>query len=553
MRQERARQVAKPLWERFYLDLVLLLPAAYAYLVLSRWVTPDRVIGKLLTQLKLEDISVEEAYRFLSQAGLPLGKLQPTGEPYRDPLLFVAPALFAVAVCMITLRVVPLVARALAALAGRLPGAWLHLSLQQVARQPQDHASALLLIMISLSLAIFSASAANTLDRWLLDSIYYGTGADLAVREAPPDFGEDSGDLVRSDSTSGDATAGLTSADLVEDSEWYPDLQQLLKLPEIEHATRVGKYRGRFSSGRGETRCWVMGIDRMEFPQVAFFRDDFAPVPLGALMNALGAEPMGVLIPHHLAVEQGFAVGDRLLMVVDIQDVTYERDLVVVGIYDYFPTVYPGDAPTLVVNLEHIFGNPDAVMGYDVWLDLAEGPEVPRLVNDIEKAMSVEVYVRANALEAVKSGQDQAERVGLFGVLNIGFLTAGLMPGIGFVLYSYASLRRRFIQLGILQAIGLSVSQLVGYLVSEQLLLMGIAISGGALVGLGTSYIFVPFLQTGPSPGGQVPPFQVLVGWSEAGWLSLSFGIVLFLTMLGTIAYLARLKVFEAVKLGETV
>jgi putative ABC transport system permease protein len=228
------------------------------------------------------------------------------------------------------------------------------------------------------------------------------------------------------------------------------------------------------------------------------------------------------------------------------------RHLVVVGIYDYFPTVYPDESPTLVVNLEHIFGNPDAVMAYDIWLDLAEDADIPLLVDQIEKTGSVEVSIQDNALEAIRSGQDQAERVGLFGVLNIGFLSAGLMPGIGYVLYSYASLRRRFIQLGILQAIGLSVRQLVGYLVSEQLLLMGIAVSGGAAVGLGTSYLFVPFLQTGVSPGEQVPPFQVLIGWTEAGWLSLVFGLVLFLTVLGTIAYLVRLKIFQAVKLGET-
>ena len=166
--------------------------------------------------------------------------------------------------------------------------------------------------------------------------------------------------------------------------------------------------------------------------------------------------------------------------------------------------------------------------------------------------MNVAAFVQGSALEAIEQGRDQAERLGLFGVLNVGFLTAGLMPGIGFMLYSYASLRRRFIQLGILQAIGLSVRQLVGYLALEQLLLMGIAISGGAVVGLVTSYLFVPFLQTGTSPGGQVPPFQVFVGWAEAGWLSLGFGVVLFLTVAGTIAYLVRLKVFQAVKLGET-
>jgi len=124
------------------------------------------------------------------------------------------------------------------------------------------------------------------------------------------------------------------------------------------------------------------------------------------------------------------------------------------------------------------------------------------------------------------------------------------MPAIGFILYSYASLRRRFIQLGILQAIGLSVRQLIGYLASEQLLLMSFAILGGALVGLGASHIFVPFLQAEVQP---VPPFQIFSGLYEAAWLSLIFAGVLLLTMIGTIAYLTRLKVFQAIKLGETV
>jgi hypothetical protein len=64
--------------------------------------------------------------------------------------------------------------------------------------------------------------------------------------------------------------------------------------------------------------------------------------------------------------------------------------------------------------------------------------------------------------------------------------------------------------------------------------------------------LYVPFLQTGVTPGAPVPPFQVLIGWIESGWLSLGFGAVLFATMLGTIVYLARLQVFQAVKLGET-
>ena len=88
---------------------------------------------------------------------------------------------------------------------------------------------------------------------------------------------------------------------------------------------------------------------------MAFFRDDFASVSLGALMNALGAEPAGVLIPSYLAAEKGLSVGDRLSMIVDVLDVTYMRNLAVVGLYDHFPTVYPDELPVLVVNLEYIF------------------------------------------------------------------------------------------------------------------------------------------------------------------------------------------------------
>jgi putative ABC transport system permease protein len=106
--------------------------------------------------------------------------------------------------------------------------------------------------------------------------------------------------------------------------------------------------------------------------------------------------------------------------------------------------------------------------------------------------------------------------------------------------------------LGIMQAIGLSVKQLIGYLMLEQFLLMGIAILSGAFIGLLTSVLYVPFLQTGAAPGAPVPPFQVLIGWVEAGWLSLAFSLVLILTMVATIYYLVRLKVFQAVKLGES-
>ena len=519
VKQEQSRNTRRPVWERFFLDFVLLIPGIYAYATMSGLAKP---------------------VKFLSA-------LQPTeGEAFRDPLLFVAPSLFAMGLCMIMLRILPLVLRLLAAAVDRMPGVWAYLSMQQVSRRPQEHASALLLIMISLSLAIYSASSAKTLDRWLHDSAYYASGSDLVVREFI---------MATSGGEGGPSGGGSGSGTKVDLSvEGYFDYMQHAKLPSVENVTRVGNYDGTFSFGVGEKPARFMGIDRLEFPEVAFYREDFASQPLGGLMNALGADPTGVLVPRDMAEEIGLRVGDQINVSIAVIDQKVDLQMVIVAFYEYFPTVFPGEKPALIVNLDSMFDNPEGVVGYDVWLDVRDNTDMEMLLYQIRQMIGLDravVEVKGDAFREVSLMMNQPERVGLFGILNVGFLATGLMPGIGFVLYSYASLRRRFIQLGILQAIGLSLRQLVGYLALEQFLLMSIAIVCGAIIGLISSYMFVPFLQIGATQGQPVPPFEVLIGWAESAWLSLAFGLILFMTMLGTIYTLVRMKVFQAVKMGE--
>lgn len=521
LKQEQSRSTRRPIWARLFLDVLLLGISLYAYTVMRGWAKP---------------------------AGL-MAELQSAGGVYRDPLLFLAPALFAIAGCMLVLRLLPLLLKMLARPVDRLPGVWAYLSLEQVIRRPQDYNSALLLVMISLSLAIYSASSAKTLDNWLRDSAYYKSGADLAIQEFLIEGGGQMATVPGSASSS-----GTTLTEIGIDSSAYVSPEDHMKLPSVNYATRVGKYRCTFSYGAGNQLCTAMGIERLDFPKVAYFRNDFASEPLGALMNALAAEPAGVLIPTGLAQELGLQIGDQLQSSITVYDQKFERNLVVVGFYDYFPTVYPADRPTLIMNLEHIFNSTDVIYGYHLWLDIREDTDLEALLMQFRMLIGIEravVKVHGNAFEEVRKGSTEPERVGMFGILNVGFLMTGLMPGIGFVLYSYASLRRRFVQLGILQALGLSVRQLIGYVVSEQFLLMGLAIFSGAVVGLLASYLYLPFLQVSDTPGAVVPPFIVQIGWTEALGLSLVFTAILLATIAGTILYLVRLKVFQAVKLGE--
>ena len=78
-----------------------------------------------------------------------------------------------------------------------LPSTALLLALRQLARAWTQYTSPLLLIMLTLGLACFTASMAKTLDRALIDRTYYEVGADLRLSE----LGEPSGG--ESESTAG--------------------------------------------------------------------------------------------------------------------------------------------------------------------------------------------------------------------------------------------------------------------------------------------------------------------------------------------------------------
>jgi putative ABC transport system permease protein len=82
-------------------------------------------------------------------------------------------------------------------------------------------------------------------------------------------------------------------------------------------------------------------------------------------------------------------------------------------------------------------------------------------------------------------------------------------------------------------------------------LILGGLVAG---TGLGTwvSELFIPYLQVGTGPSARVPPFVVEIAWPAVLRIYILFGL-LFVAALGVlVALLLRMKVFQAVKLGET-
>src|SRR5450759_4554493 len=88
-------------------------------------------------------------------------------------------------------------------------------------------------------------------------------------------------------------------------------LTDYLKVSQVQAVTRVGRYATEIHFGvGGDAAGHVEGIDRFDFPGVAFWRKDFASTSLGELMNALATSPEAVLVPRNVMQEHALKIGD---------------------------------------------------------------------------------------------------------------------------------------------------------------------------------------------------------------------------------------------------
>ena len=90
------------------------------------------------------------------------------------------------------------------------------------------------------------------------------------------------------------------------------------------------------------------------------------------------------------------------------------------------------------------------------------------------------------------------------------------------------------------------------FLVAEQLTLVATGALAGTVLGVLVSRLFIPFfqVQTGQHPF--TPPFVVQIAWQEIAYIYAVFGIMFVAAVIALLVSLRRMRVFEAIKLGET-
>ncbi len=449
--------------------------------------------------------------------------LQVSQDAFVDPLFLLAPTGFVAAVALVSLRALPTITGLLGRAANRFLSVPLWLAITQISRRSGSNRPLLFLLMFTVALGLFSATFASTLDTHYTDVVRYAVGSDLVIQ-------------VQWEQVQGSS-----------EQRWrYPPFAVVHSIPGVEAATRVLRLPVFVDGLEGNIEATVLGIDRAEFSQAGWWRDDFSQESLGALTNRLALDSRGVLVSSSFTEETGLQVGNELFLIVE--GVSRPIRFTITGVLNYFPTLYPDDGHFFVGNLDHIYrtiGN----RPYDIWMRL-ESAASPAAILDTLRARGFIITAATDSRWETAVWRTDPQRTALFGILSLGFIVAIVISGLGFLLHALFALRQRILQFGLLRALGLSTTQITAVVVYEKLFLVLLAAVGGTLIGALTAALFVPLLQIGTAVHGSTPPFVVAPAWGQAVKIYLAFVVMVTVTLAIVIGQLRQLRIYEAIKLG---
>ncbi len=499
-RQARARE-GRAWWQRYYLDVMMLVPAAYTLYTLQQQ-------GGITTDAE---------------------------NPFADPLTFIGPTLFALGMTLMLLRFLPVILRGVARVVAWGNGIALLMALRELTRATGRYRGALLMMCLTLSLTGFMASMASTLDRSLKDSIDYRTGAD-AVAVTASDAQTDAGTPQ---------TAGDQVSQTVTGYNALP-VNDLYRLDGIREVSRVGRYQARLILPGQRVEGTALGIDRASIAAVTRAREDYADASYAELFNRLATERTGVLINRGAAEAFNLVLGQRLEMQVFALGAWYDTTVPIVGVVDYFPTLDPRSGFFLVMNIDPIFELAGSPLPHNIWLGLHEGVQAGPLRAQVAD-LGFPIIEWRDPEADLLAAQTAPARRGVFGFLSVGFVASIVLTLIVAIIQSAASFRAQSTQLGTLRAMGLGGGAVSRYLLFSQGLAAASGVLGGTAIGFATTVLYLPLLDF----SGGLPPYLIRVAWGDIIAVYAVFAAILFSVIVTITFLLGREQLSTVVKLGD--
>ena len=264
--------------------------------------------------------------------------------------------------------------------------------------------------------------------------------------------------------------------------------------------------------------------------------------------------PLPALASRHFMAQTGIDVGGET----DLAFGGVLVPLTILGVVDYFPTMYESGGGFVVVNQDDLtyyagatIDAADSTAPTEAWLrltpDEASREETKASFLDqfgIQPGMIVD---SAAILAEVRS--DPVVIAGGRGILLVALVAAFAILVLGFGLTLYLGGQARTVEVSVMRAVGISPRQLLTMITLEYLLIVAIGLFIGTVAGLRISEAMLSFLNVTESGGRVVPEFDLVTRWDIIAIAFAAVGVALVIGVLTMAAYFWRLPVSRVIRM----
>ncbi|MHB8128500.1 MAG: ABC transporter permease, partial [Mobilitalea sp.] len=509
--EEKQRKSIKsqPLWQRMFMDVILFA------------------------------ISIYGLYNFNGQKAA-LAEKVAAGQAL-DPLLFLNSSLFIFSAGLISLRLIPFIAKVIYYIGKKFWSPALYASFLHVLRTKRKQGFITVFLVLTIAMGIFNANTARTINKNEEDRVLYDVGADVVLQEVWPN----NSSLLKM----------FPELELV---HYEPDYWKYKKLVEIESMTRVIRDKYTIMNYNGPNKgVELMAINSKEFGQTAWLRDGILDAHWYEYLNCLAQNPRAVLVSANMQTNLGMKLGDIIYYENSAEKTSMGT---VSGFVSAWPTykstktqkAKDGTEDTIdhyliIANFDQV-QNDYGIIPYEIWIktkgsssflyDFAEDNEVNFAKFEDTSAQLTEL--KNNPVFQVTNG-----------VLTINFIIVLVLCTAGFLIYWISSIRSRELLFGVYRAMGMSMREVWSMLINEHVFISLLSIGIGVLIGTISSRLFIPLIEITYAPAGHTLP--TIFATSNKDMIQLAVVIVGMLVfcvaVLGVI--ISKIKISQALKLGE--
>jgi len=522
-KQKRFRNTKKPFWHRYFLDV-----AAFA-------------------------LSLYVLYNFNSQRELMMEAL-PDNRAF-DPMILASSSLFVIGAGLLCLRLYPYLLRLVFLLFRKRAGPSVFATMLRVIRSVGEEQFVMLFLVFTVSIGIFSAQTARTINVDNAHRIQYLSGADFIMMERWED------NIPTPEELELGAFIGITMPDRI--VYYEPDFNRYLQFEEVGSITQVMSSSGTLRRGGATVDgVSIMAVDTRSFGETMWFRDDLLQIHVNNFLNVLSGRPNGVLLSDNFRTDLGFRIGDTVTITEDLRlGASNTGRFDIVGFVGYWPTFNPVERSLMptgeirqesqsiaIVNHGHIqvvWG----VLPYQVWMRTNGAPH--QFAYDFISENNLDIAMIRDTARLLEDMQTDPIVQSMNGILTISFIMIMLLCFCGFLIFWILSIKGRMLQFGVFRAMGMGKRGIMGILVNEQLLLTVSAILIGCLVGEVASGLFVPIIQLSYTAADQVIPLTLVSDPMDYITLFGMLGVITALCLAVLLSYTTRLDISQVLKLGE--